>query len=83
MRPGSLILEETDRRAPMMTASREFERLEETVSLIRRHPDFPGKGEILDQCLVDIDERLHQGRLTPDQRDRLRSLLLLPLSHCA
>jgi hypothetical protein len=56
----------------------EYERLERTVGMIKRHPYYPGKEVLLDECLEDIDERYRSGRLTAEQRGRLRGILLEP-----
>ncbi len=56
----------------------EFERLEQTVGMIKRHPYYPGKEALLDECLEDIDERYRSGRLTAEQRGRLRDILREP-----
>ncbi len=60
----------------MNTMPCEFERLEQTVGMIRRHPYYPGKEVLLDECLEDIDDRFRAGRLTAEQRGRLREILL-------
>jgi hypothetical protein len=60
----------------MNTMTYEFERLVQTVGMIKRHPYYPGKEALLDECLEDIDERFRMGRLTADQRGRLRDILL-------
>jgi hypothetical protein len=62
--------------AAMDTMTQEFERLERTVGLIKRHPYYPGKELLLDECLEDIDDRYRQGRLTAEQRGLLRGVLL-------
>jgi hypothetical protein len=62
----------------MNTMIREFERLEYTVGMIKRHPDYPGKEMLLDECLEDIDDRFRRGRLTAEQHGRLRAILLEP-----
>jgi hypothetical protein len=54
----------------------EFERLQYTVGMIKRHPYYPGKELVLDECLGDIDDRFRRGRLTAEQRGRLRGILL-------
>jgi hypothetical protein len=59
----------------------EFERLERTVGMIKRHPYYPGKELILDECLEDIDDRFRCGRLTAEQRGRLKDILLAPSTH--
>ena len=56
----------------------EFERLANTVGMIKRHPYYPGKELLLDECLEDIDDRYRNGRLTAEQRGRLRGILLEP-----
>jgi hypothetical protein len=60
----------------MNTMTQEFERLERTVGLIKRHPYYPGKELLLDECLEDIDDRFRKGRLTAEQRGLLRCVLL-------
>jgi hypothetical protein len=60
----------------MNTMTYEFERLEQTVGMIKRHPYYPGKELVLDECLEDIDERYRLGRLTDEQRGRLREILM-------
>ena len=59
----------------MMTMLPEFERLEQTIGMIKRHPYYPGKELLVNECLRDIDERYRLGRLTGEQRGRLRSIL--------
>jgi hypothetical protein len=59
----------------MNTMTYEFDRLEQTVGMIKRHPYYPGKELVLDECLEDIDDRYRQGRLTAEQRGRLRDIL--------
>jgi hypothetical protein len=49
--------------------------LERTAGLIARHPDFPGKREAMTRCRDDIEQRLLQGTLTQEQRDRLFAIL--------
>ena len=62
-------------QTPMMTMLPEFERLEQAIGMIKRHPYYPGKDQIVDDCLRDIDERHRLGRLTDEQRGRLRAIL--------
>jgi hypothetical protein len=62
-------------RTTMMTLLPEFERLEQTIGMIQRHPYYPGKEQVVDECLRDIDERHRLGWLTDEQRGRLRALL--------
>jgi len=63
----------------MNTMSYEFDRLEQTVGMIKRHPYYPGKELVLDECLEDIDDRFRRGRLTAEQRGRLRQILEEPV----
>ncbi len=53
----------------------DFERLEKTVLFVRRHPDYPGKASVIDDCLVDIEDRHRKGDLDDDQREVLRTIL--------
>jgi hypothetical protein len=59
----------------------EYERLEQTVGMIKRHPYYPGKELLLDECLEDIDERYRSGRLTAEQHGRLREILCEPVAN--
>ena len=52
-----------------------FERLEESVGLIVRHPDFPGKPAAVEQCADEIDELIRDGRLTGEQAGKLLDLV--------
>jgi hypothetical protein len=59
-----------------------YERLEETVRLIARHPDDPGKHEVIAGCLEDIEDRWRQGQITLRQRLRLYGILLRATVSC-
>jgi hypothetical protein len=59
----------------MMTLLPEFERLEKMIGMIKCHPYYPGKEQVMDKCQRDIDERHRLGRLTDEQRGRLRAIL--------
>lgn len=59
-----------------MISSEYFERLVTSVERIARHAYYPGIDEAIDQCLEDIDELMHSGRITPDEREALRIVLL-------
>jgi len=52
-----------------------FERLKESAGLITRHPDFPGKAEVIDQCAEDIDGLVRSGGITGEQGVILLDLL--------
>ena len=53
-----------------------FERLVASVERIARHSYYPGIDQAIELCLDDIDELMHANRITPDQREALRLLLL-------
>ena len=52
-----------------------FERLEESVGLIVRHPYFPGKRAAVEQCAGDIHEMIRTGRLSGEQGGILLDLV--------
>ena len=54
---------------------REYWGLIEVAGMIARHPDYPGKRDVVDECVEDIVERSLGGRLTPIQRDELLGIL--------
>ena len=45
------------------------------TDMIARHPDYPGKRVVVEECAEEIAERSLQGRLTPSQRDELLAIL--------
>ncbi len=53
-----------------------FERLVATVERIARHAYYPGIDQAIDQCLEDIDELMRSGRITTEQHEALRFVLL-------
>jgi hypothetical protein len=55
-----------------------FERLVAAVQRVTCHANFPGKQEAVDLCLGDIDDLADAGRITDEQADALRELLLGP-----
>ena len=59
-----------------MISSDYFERLVISVERIARHAYYPGINEAIEQCLEDIDELMHEGRITPEEREALRIVLL-------
>ena len=59
-----------------MISSDYFERLVTSVERIARHAYYPGIDEAIEQCLEDIDELMHAGRITAEERDALRMVLL-------
>ena len=59
-----------------MISSDYFERLVASVERIARHAYYPGIKEAIEQCLEDIDELMHAGRITAEEREALRLILL-------
>ena len=53
-----------------------FERLVGSVTRIARHSYYPGKEHAVDLCLEDIEGLLHSGRITAEQANILREILL-------
>ena len=53
-----------------------FERLVVCVQRVARHAYYPGIDQAVGQCLEDIDELMHSGRITAEQRKALRCLVL-------
>jgi hypothetical protein len=53
-----------------------FERLEQVVTIIAQHADYPGKREAVAECLDDIEDRWVRGLLTLEQRFGLCATLL-------
>ena len=54
---------------------RDYRGLMEVASMIARHPDYPGKRDVVEECAEDIVDRSRRGRLTPFQRDELLAIL--------
>jgi hypothetical protein len=52
-----------------------FERLQESVGLITRHPDFPGKIAVIEQCAREIDGLVRSGCITGEQGGILQDIL--------
>ncbi len=66
----------TPQRCDLRDATdREYRGLMEVAGTIARHPDYPGKRDVVDECVEDIVERSLRGRLTPIQRDELLGIL--------
>ena len=57
------------------TTDQEYRGLMRVAGMIARHPDYPGKRDVVEECAEDIVERSHRGRLTPFQRDELLAIL--------
>ncbi len=59
-----------------MCESHGFERLLETVGLIARHTDFPGKREVVERCRDEVDDLADSGVITASQGEILQQILL-------
>jgi hypothetical protein len=53
-----------------------FERLEQTATMIAQHAEYPGKTQVVAECLDDIEDRWTQGQLSLEQRFQLYAVLL-------
>jgi hypothetical protein len=53
-----------------------FERLEQVVTIIAQHADYPGKQESVAECLEDIEDRWSRGLLSLEQRFVLCAILI-------
>jgi hypothetical protein len=60
-----------------------FDRLVASAERIARHADYPGKQQAVDLCIEDIDDLATAERITAEQREVLRAVLLGALSHAA
>ena len=60
-----------------------YDRLVDSVSRIARHAYYPGIEQTLDQCLEDIDALRDDERITPEQREALRLIILRVSLHAA
>jgi hypothetical protein len=59
------------------------DRLVASVGRISRHASYPGIEQTLNQCLEDIDALRRADRITPEQREALRFILLGVSLHAA
>jgi hypothetical protein len=66
-----------------MNGTSYFDRLIASAERIARHADYPGKQQAVDQCIEDIDDLAVAERITAEQREALRAVLLDALSHAA
>ena len=53
-----------------------FDRLVASTQRIARHAWHPGKDRAVEQCVDDIEGLVEVGRITPEQGDVLRDILL-------
>src|SRR5689334_14652472 len=60
----------------MPSVAPSFERLRQSVTIIATHAEFPGKQEVVAECLDDIDSRWQRGLLTLEQRFQLYAILV-------
>jgi hypothetical protein len=60
----------------MMPNTPLFERLEQAVTMIARHADFPGKQQVVADCLNEIEDRWDRSELTLAQRFSLYAILM-------
>jgi hypothetical protein len=70
----------SSKRVPPMTTLAHFDRLMESVEMIARHVDYPGKHRVVDQCAEEIGELSRAGRITDSQEGLL--LDILRTGHC-
>jgi hypothetical protein len=66
-----------------MNGTTYFERLVASAERIARHADYPGKDQAVGQCLEDIDDLAIAQRISPEERETLRAVLLGALSEAA
>lgn len=67
-----------------MTASLSYyDRLVDSVGRIARHTSYPGIDQTLNQCLEDIDALRTAERITSEQREALRFIVLGVSLHAA
>ena len=52
-----------------------FERLTETVTLLVRHPEYPNKRRVLEQCRGEVTELIRAGRLSVLEAEMLYEVL--------
>jgi hypothetical protein len=60
----------------MKSSAPSFDGLERAATLIAQHGDYPGRREVIADCLEDIDDRWQRGLLTLEQRFRLYAILV-------
>jgi hypothetical protein len=58
-----------------MDALADFVRLVETVGLIARHPDYPGKRRVVEDCRAEVDGLVNAGRISAEQGQTLLDIL--------
>jgi hypothetical protein len=58
-----------------MAETSHLEDLLEAVELIARHPDYPGKADVIRRCTRDIEDRHRAGTLTTVEKAKLLRVL--------
>jgi hypothetical protein len=58
-----------------MADSHFFDQLMESVGLISRHADFPGKRQIVDRCREEVEDLSSSGLISPAQAETLLEIL--------
>jgi hypothetical protein len=53
-----------------------FERLAHAVTVITRHADYPGKQQVVADCLNEIEDRWERRELTLQQRFSLYAIFM-------
>ena len=53
-----------------------YHRLEEAAYLVARHPDYPGKGDVVRSCMSEIESRYRMGSLDRAQSNHLIAILM-------
>lgn len=59
-----------------MDDGNDYERMRQSLTNISQHPEYPGKGDLVRECLVEIEERQRLGRLNKQQSLTLTAILL-------
>ena len=66
-----------------MDGTSHFDRLVVSAERIARHSHYPDKQQVIDLCLGDAEDLMVAGKITAEQRDVLRSILMGSASHAA
>ena len=59
-----------------MSNSHYFERLLESMGLIARHADFPGKRQVVERCREEVEDLTSSGVISSAQGETLQEILL-------
>ena len=66
-----------------MNGTPHFDKLVFSAERIARHSQYPGKEQVIDLCLADAEELMLAAKITAEQRDVLRGILLGTASQAA